>query len=49
MVLATIDRLWVKTLEQRFRFELETGFELAPRLAQGILDVGKGIFSLDGA
>jgi biotin operon repressor len=49
MVRTTIDRLGVKTLEQRFRFELETGFELAPRIAQGILDVAKGIFSLDGA
>jgi DNA-binding CsgD family transcriptional regulator len=49
MVRTTVDRLGVKTLEQRFRYELETGFELAPRIAQGILDVAKGIFSLDGA
>ena len=49
MVRTTVDRLGVKTLEQRFRYELETGFELAPRIAQGILDVAKGIFNLDGA
>lgn len=42
-----IDRLAVKTLDQRFRYELETGFEMAPRVAQGILEVAKDIFNLD--
>ena len=41
------DRLALKTLDQRFRYELETGFELAPRISQGILEVAKEIFSLD--
>lgn len=47
MVRTIIDRLAVKTLDQRFRYELETGFELAPRISQGILDMAKEIFSLD--
>ena len=42
-----IDRLAVKTLDQRFRRELETGFEMAPRISQGILDLAKEMFSLD--
>lgn len=42
-----IDRLAVKTLDQRFRRELETGFEMAPRISQGILDLAKEVFSLD--
>ncbi len=47
MVRTIIDRLAVKTLDQRFRYELESGFELAPRISQGILDMAKEIFSLD--
>jgi hypothetical protein len=47
MVRTTIDRLEIKTLDQRFRYELETGFEVAPRISQGILDLAKEIFSLD--
>ena len=43
-----IDRLAAKTLDQRFRRELETGFEMAPRIAQGVLDLAKEVFSLDG-
>lgn len=46
---SAIDRLAVKTLEQRFRRELETGFEMAPRISQGILDLAKEVFSLDVA
>lgn len=42
-----IDRLAVKTLDQRFRYELETGFEMAPRIAQGILEAAKDVFNLD--
>ena len=42
-----LDRLAVKTLDQRFRYELETGFEMAPRVSQGILEVAKEVFSLD--
>ena len=41
------DRLAVKTLDQRFRHELETGFEMAPRVAQGILETAKHVFNLD--
>lgn len=41
------DRLAVKTLDQRFQYELETGFDMAPRVAQGILEVAKEIFHLD--
>jgi hypothetical protein len=41
------DRLAVKTLDQRFRHELESGFEMAPRVAQGILEAAKSAFSLD--
>ena len=44
---STIDRLAVKTLDQRFRRELETGFEMAPRISQGILDLAREVFSLD--
>ena len=47
MTRTTIDRLTVKTLDQRFRRELETGFEIAPRVAQGILNLAKEIFGLD--
>ena len=47
MVRTAIDRLAVKTLDQRFRRELETGFEIAPRVSQGILDLAKEVFSLD--
>lgn len=42
-----MDRLAVKTLEQRFRHELEAGFEMAPRIAQGVLEAAKEIFNLD--
>jgi hypothetical protein len=42
-----LGRLAVKTLDQRFRYELETGFEMAPRVAQGILEVAKDVFNLD--
>jgi hypothetical protein len=47
MTRTTIDRLTVKTLDQRFQRELETGFEIAPRIAQGILNLAKEIFGLD--
>ena len=47
MTRTTIDRLTVKTLDQRFRRELETGFEIAPRVAQGILNLAKEVFGLD--
>jgi len=47
MVRTTIDRLEVKTLDQQFRYELEMGYEIAPRISQGILDLAKEIFSLD--
>jgi len=47
MSLTAIDRLAVKTLDQRFRYELETGFEMAPRVAQGILETAKDVFNLD--
>ena len=47
MVRTAIDRLAVKTLDQRFRRELEIGFEIAPRVSQGILDLAKEVFSLD--
>jgi len=47
MTRTTIDRLAVKTLDQRFQHELETGFEIAPRVAQGILNLAKEIFGLD--
>jgi hypothetical protein len=43
-----VDRLAVKTLDQQFRYELETGFEMAPRVAQGVLEVAKDVFSLNG-
>jgi DNA-binding Lrp family transcriptional regulator len=42
-----LDRLAVKTLDQRFRHELEAGFETAPRVSEGILDLAKEVFSLD--
>ena len=42
-----IDRLAAKTLDQLFRRELETGFEMAPRISRGILDLAKEVFSLD--
>jgi len=47
MTRTAIDRLAVKTLDQRFRHELEAGFEIAPRISQGILDLAKEVFSLD--
>jgi len=47
MVRTTIDRLEIKTLDQQFRYELEMGYEIAPRISQGILDLAKEIFSLD--
>ncbi|HUW15252.1 MAG TPA: DUF1670 domain-containing protein [Anaerolineae bacterium] len=47
MTRTAIDRLAVKTLDQRFRHELETGFEIAPRVSQGVLDLAKEVFSLD--
>lgn len=47
MSLTAIDRLAVKTLDQQFRYELETGFEMAPRVAQGILETAKDVFNLD--
>jgi DNA-binding Lrp family transcriptional regulator len=43
-----VDRLAVKTLDQRFRYELENGFEMAPRVAQGVLEAAKEVFSLNG-
>lgn len=49
MARTIVDRLAVKTLDQRFRHELETGFELAPRVSQGILDLAKEVFSLNTA
>jgi len=48
MARMAVDRLAVKTLDQRFRYELETGFEMAPRVAQGVLEVAKDVFSLNG-
>lgn len=42
-----VDRLATKTLDQQFRYELENGFEMAPRIAQGILEVAKDVFNLD--
>lgn len=47
MVRTAIDRLAVKTLDQRFRYELETGFELAPRISQGIVELAQEIYSLE--
>jgi hypothetical protein len=47
MSLTAIDRLAVKTLDQRFRYELETGFEMAPRVAQSILETAQDVFNLD--
>ena len=49
MTRTTIDRLAVKTLDQRFRHELETGFEIPPRVAQGILNLAKEVFGLDSS
>jgi DNA-binding Lrp family transcriptional regulator len=43
-----VDRLAVKTLDQQFRYELREEFEMAPRVAQGVLEIAKDIFSLDG-
>ena len=48
MVRTIIERLAVKTLDQRFRHELEIGFEIAARVSQGILELVKEVFSLDG-
>ena len=47
MARSAIDRLAVKTLDQRFRYELESGFELAPRVSQVILEVAKEVFQLE--
>ena len=47
MVRTAVDRLAVKTVDQRFRHELETGFEIAPRVAQGILNLAKEVFGFD--
>ena len=47
MARTTIDRLITKTLEQRFRHELELGFELAPRVSQGVLDLAIEVFRLE--
>jgi hypothetical protein len=47
MTHTAIDRLAVKTLDQRFRHELEIGFEIAPRVSQGILDLAKEVFGLN--
>ena len=47
MTRSAIDRLAVKTLDQRFRYELENGFELAPRVSQVILEVAKEVFQLE--
>jgi hypothetical protein len=47
MTHTAIDRLAVKTLDQRFRYELEIGFEIAPRVSQGILDLAKEVFGLN--
>ena len=47
MTRTALDRLAVKTLDQRFRYELETGFEMAPRVAQGVIEAAKNIFNLD--
>ncbi len=47
MAPSVIDRLALKTLDQRFRHELETGFELAPRVSQGVLELAKEVFGLD--
>lgn len=49
MAPTVIDRLSLKTLDQRFQYELETGFELAPRVSQGILALAKEVFGLDQA
>ena len=48
MVRTIIERLAVKTLDQRFRHELEIGFEIAPRVSQGVLELVKEVFSLEG-
>lgn len=42
-----INRLAIKTLDQRFRHEFESEFEMAPRVEQGILELAKEVFSLD--
>jgi DNA-binding Lrp family transcriptional regulator len=42
------DRLSTKTLDQRFCHELETGFELAPRVSQGVLELVKQVFQRNG-
>jgi len=47
MARTATDRLAAKTLDQQFRYELESGFEMAPRVAQGILEAAKNTFSLD--
>jgi hypothetical protein len=49
MAPSVIDRLALKTLDQRFRHELETGFELAPRVSQGILQLAQEVFGLNQA
>lgn len=47
MARTTTDRLAVKTLDQQFRYELENGFELAPRVSQSILALAKEVFGID--
>lgn len=42
----TIDHLAVKTFDQRFRHELEVGYEIAQRVAQGILNLATEVFGL---
>jgi hypothetical protein len=49
MTRTTIERLAAKTLDQRFQHELETGIEIAPRVAQGILNLAKEVFGLDSS
>jgi len=44
MSASAFDRLAVKTPDQLFVNELISGFELAPRTAQGVLEVAKGVF-----
>lgn len=41
-----INGLAIKTLDQRFRYELEAEFEISPRVAQGVLELAKEAFSL---
>ncbi|HDJ99909.1 MAG TPA: DUF1670 domain-containing protein [Firmicutes bacterium] len=45
---SSIDRLWIKSVEQLFLYELENDFELSPKEARGILESAKTIFKLEG-